>query len=411
MNTHRFGPGTDSPVPDAVLTGSLVSDGARVDDGIVAIADGDVIHAGPAADAPDMSDWPEPAVVPGDAVIMPGLIDLHCHGGDGGDFGSGDIEQARTAAGFHRRSGTTTQLASLVTDDGDSLVEKTKTLATLAFDGDIAGIHWEGPFLSVKKPGAQNPEFITEPDEKLVARLVEAAGGYGATMTLAPEHAGTEALIAQLSLSDVVPSFGHTDAHYDDTMAALAQAAVDLGGSSGMLDQRPTITHLFNGMRPLHHRDAGAVAAALQTAGSGDAVVELIADGVHLAPEIVRLVFGLVGAENIALVTDAMAAAGCPDGSYRLGPVDVEVSGGIARLAGGDSIAGGTSTLLDVVRSTVAAGVPLVDAVTAASRAPAEVLGRADTVGSLRTGHRADLLVCNGDLELYQVIKDGRWLR
>lgn len=396
--------------PDAVITGTLITDGTRSENALVAVRDETIVYAGSASDAPRADDWPEAVIVPDAAVLLPGLVDLHCHGGAGGDFGSGDIEQARTAAGFHRRSGTTTQLASLVTDDGGSMVAKTKMLAELAARDEVAGIHWEGPFLSQKRRGAQDADFITQPDLDLVGKLVEAASGFGATMTFAPELAGTEALISQLTMSDVVPSVGHTDAGYDEAASALAQASADLGGSSGMLDQRPTVTHLFNGMRPMHHRDAGAVAAAMQAAGDGDAVLELIADGTHLAPEMVRLVFSLVGAANIALVTDAMAAAGYADGEYRLGPVDVVVDGGVARLAGGDSIAGGTSTLLDVVRSTAAGGVPLPDAVLAATLVPAEVLGLADTVGSLRTGHQADLVVCDEDLGLYQVMKRGRWL-
>lgn len=401
---------TSIPAPDVVVAGSIVTDGSRIDGGLVAVRAGTIAFAGPASEAPTTPDWPEPVVVPDDAVLLPGLVDIHCHGGAGGDFGSGDIDQARTAAQFHRRSGTTTQLASLVTDDGDSMVEKTRLLAELAANDEIAGIHWEGPFLSLKRPGAQDTHYITAPNLDLVQKLAEAASGFGATMTFAPELPGAEALISQLAMSDVVPSVGHTDADYDDAMTALAQAAADLGGSSGMLDQRPTITHLFNGMRPMHHRDPGTIAAALQSAGNGDAVAELIGDGVHLSPEIVLLVFTLVGAANIALVTDAMAAAGCADGSYSLGPVDVVVNDGIARLAGGDSIAGGTSTLLDVVRTTVGGGVPLPDAVLAATRVPAEVLGSADTIGSLRTGHQADLLVCDGGLGLHQVMKRGEWL-
>ncbi|GAB3567372.1 N-acetylglucosamine-6-phosphate deacetylase [Spelaeicoccus albus] len=396
--------------PDSVVAGTLITDGSRIDDAVVAVTDGTITYAGPSREAPRTAGWPGAAVVPDDAVILPGLVDLHCHGGAGGDFGSGDVDQARAAAAFHRRSGTTTQLASLVTDGGDSMVEKTKVLVELAAADEIAGIHWEGPFLSPQRPGAQDTTYITAPDLDLVGRLVDAAAGFGATMTFAPELSGVEALISQLTMSDVVPSVGHTDAGYNDAGAALAQAAADLGGSSGMLDQRPTVTHLFNGMRPMHHRDAGTVAAALQAAGDGDAVIELIADGVHLAPEMVRLVFSLVGAPNIALVTDAMAAAGCADGSYRLGPVDVVVTDGVARLAGGDSIAGGTSTLLDVVRTTVAGGVPLPEAVLSATLAPAEVLGSADTIGSLRTGHQADLVVCDGALALHQVMKRGEWL-
>jgi N-acetylglucosamine-6-phosphate deacetylase len=169
------------------------------------------------------------------------------------------------------------------------------------------------------------------------------------------------------------------------------------------------VTHLFNGMPPLHHRDPGPVAACLGAAARGSAVVELVADGVHLAPATVRAVFDLVGADSIALVTDAMAAAGMPDGSYVLGPVAVRVKDGVARLADGGAIAGGTAHLLDVVRETVRAGVSLVAAVRAASTTPAGVLGRTD-VGAVAEGGLADLVLVDDDLRPLRVLRRGRWV-
>ena len=162
-------------------------------------------------------------------------------------------------------------------------------------------------------------------------------------------------------------------------------------------------------MRPLHHRDPGPVAALLAAAGRGDVVVELIADGVHLAPATVRAVMELVGADAVALVTDAMAGAGMPDGFYRLGPARVQVTDGLARLVRGGAIAGGTAHLLDVVRATVAAGVPLRDAVRSAATTPAAVLGRPD-IGALEAGRRADLVVVDADLRPLRVMRAGAWL-
>ena len=172
---------------------------------------------------------------------------------------------------------------------------------------------------------------------------------------------------------------------------------------------RPTATHLFNGMRPLHHRDPGPVAALLAAAAAlGDAVVELVGDGVHLRPETVRAVSDLAaGADGVILVTDAMAAAGMPDGAYRLGTADVVVDGGVARLASDGAIAGGTAHLLDVLRHTVAAGVDLVTAVRMASVVPADVLGR-DDVGRLEPGARADLLLVDDAFAPLEVLRDGR---
>lgn len=174
----------------------------------------------------------------------------------------------------------------------------------------------------------------------------------------------------------------------------------------GRRSARSTVTHLFNGMRPFTHRDPGPIPELLAAAGRGDVVVELIGDGTHLAPELVRSIFELVGAENVALMTDAMAAAGMADGAYRLGSQDVTVTGSVVRLTEGGSIAGGTAHLLDVVRTTIAGGVPLVDAVRAASTTPATVLGD-PRVGALEVGRRADVVITGSDLRVIEVWRAG----
>jgi N-acetylglucosamine-6-phosphate deacetylase len=419
-----------SPVPGHVLAGRIVTDGSITEDALIAVADGVIAYAGPRAEAPDRSGWPEPERLPEGALLLPGLVDLHCHGGAGADFPSSDAEGARRAAAFHRASGTTTLIASLVTAAPDVLLAQTSMLAHLADADEIAGIHWEGPFLSPGRPGAQEPRFIIDPDLGLAERLIEAGRGYGSTMTFAPERAGAGELVELLTMAGIVPSVGHTTADAATARDALRHAAEGLAGAAGVIGQLPTVTHLFTGMPPLHHREPGPVAASLDAAAAGEAVVELIADGVHLAPETVHMVFELLGPGAIALVTDAMAAAGCADGEYTLGPASVVVRDGVARLAGDGAIAGGTSTLFDVVRSTVRAGVPLERAVLAATLTPAAVLGLADTVGSLRPGHRADILVAtdptpaatdtaptdaapageSAALTLHRVMRDGAWL-
>jgi N-acetylglucosamine-6-phosphate deacetylase len=230
-------------------------------------------------------------------------------------------------------------------------------------------------------------------------------------MTIAPEIAGIRGpggVIDALAANGAIPSFGHTDASAEQVDEALAQARSALA-APGARSGRPTATHLFNGMRPLHHRDPGPIASCLAAAGRGELVVELIADGTHLAAGTVRAVFDLVGAGAIALVTDAMAAAGMPDGSYDLGPVRVRVGGGVARLADGDAIAGGTAHLLDVVRCVTAAGIPLERAVRAASGTPAIVLGRRD-LGALEAGRRADVVVVDADLAPLRVLRAGEWV-
>jgi N-acetylglucosamine-6-phosphate deacetylase len=173
---------------------------------------------------------------------------------------------------------------------------------------------------------------------------------------------------------------------------------------------RPLATHVFNGMPPLHHRAPGPVSAALAAAARGEAVLEVIGDGVHLAPATVRMLFDLVGAQGICLITDAMAASGMPDGSYTLGGQDVIVSGRTARLADGDSIAGGVATMLDVVRWCVqAAGIPLLDAVTAASSTPSQTLALAG-IGGLQAGNLADVVVVDDQLSLHAVIRRSEWI-
>ena len=390
-----------------VLRGRVVTPLTVVEDGVVVVDGADLTWVGPAAQWPD-GDRPAPS----DATLLPGLVDLHCHGGGGASFPDAtDEADVRQAAAEHLAHGTTSLVASLVTAGASTLLDRTALLARLADDGTIAGIHLEGPFLSRARCGAQDPRLMTAGDAQLVDDLLTAARGHLVTMTVAPEVPGVTGpggVIDLLAGGGAVPSIGHTDASAEQVEVALAAAHAVLARSSAR-SPRPTVTHLFNGMRPLHHRDAGPVAACLAAAAEGRAVVELIADGVHLDGATVRMVFAVVGADGVVLVTDAMAAAGMPDGRYLLGPMSVRVTGGVARLVDGDAIAGGTAHLLDVVRSVVGAGVPLVGAVRAASATPAAVLGRVD-VGALEVGRRADVVEVDSDLRPFRVMRAGRWV-
>jgi len=414
MTDPSLPPATPTPSRH-LISGTIVSDGEVIEDGLVAV-DGDrIVFAGP------LGDFDEHAfegftglahtVLPADRYLLPGFVDVHCHGGNGGDFPGGDEESARTAIDFLHRSGTTTLLASMVTASREDLLRGIGLYVRLADEGLLAGIHLEGPFLSHARCGAQNPDYLLEPDTTLLAELIEAAEGKLATMTYAPELPGAAALVDLMTSHGVTPSLGHTDC--DDATATASLAAAREGLASAGFDgvsSLPTVTHLFNGMPPLHHRSPGPVAACLRAAQAGKAVVELIADGTHLDPATVATVFQLVGAANIVLVTDSMAAAGLSDGSYMLGPSPVTVSGGVATLDATGSIAGGTATMLDVVRHTVASGVGLAEAVVSATAVPAAVLGLADEVGGLRRGLRADLVVVDANLELAAVLRQGNWL-
>ncbi len=387
--------------PPILLRGRVVGAGAGVGgeiaDGVIEFAGPRISWVGPAARYPDRTLLPPP----GDAVLLPGLIDLHCHGGAGAGFPETDAAGARHAVAHHRAHGTTGMLGSLVSAPSADLLRQAGVLADLVERGDLLGIHLEGPFLSRVRCGAQDPAAIVAGDPELFERICLAARGTVRSMTVAPETANFSALVAAMRAHGVLPSLGHTDADAATTSAAIAEAAAPL-----------TATHLFNGMPPLHHRSPGPVAACLAAAGRGELVVELIADGVHLAPDTVAMVFDTVGPERIALVSDAMAAAGMSDGDYRLGPLRVRVEQAVARVVTADGavgpIAGGTARLLDVLRHTVvAAGVPLRDAVTAATRTPATVLGLDAERGTLAPGYRADVFVTDPTLRVRQVYTAG----
>lgn len=398
------------------LRGRLVTDGLIVDDGVLATEGDRIIYAGEAGGFDPTGFSPAedvPGIGAGEGLtILPGLVDVHNHGAHGGDFPGGNEASARTAIDYLHRSGTTTLLASMVTASRGDLLRGIGLYARMAGEGLLAGIHLEGPFLSSARCGAQNPQWLREPDLDLMTELIDAGQGQIATVTYAPELPGAAALVDLLTFHGITPSLGHTACDATTAAASLAQARDGLAptgfdGNSG----RPTVTHLFNGMPPMHHRSPGPVPACLRAAKAGQAAVELIADGTHLDPETVLSVFALVGAANVLLVTDSMAAAGLRDGHYMLGPSPVTVAGGMATLDSSGSIAGGTATLLEVVRRTVAAGVPLTEAVLSATAVPAAVLGLADEIGGLRLGLRADAVVLDQDLALRGVLRHGQWLQ
>ncbi|MBF6213057.1 amidohydrolase family protein [Nocardia puris] len=378
----------------------------EIADGVVEIEGERITRVRDARDYPDAGPVPAPT----DSIILPGLIDLHCHGGAGAGFPNADAAGARIAAAHHRAHGSTGLLGSLVSAPPADLLRQASVLADLVEDGDLLGVHLEGPFLNSVRCGAQDPASIIPGDPRLLERICDAARDTVRSMTLAPETPRFGELLTVLRERGILSSLGHTDADAATTSARIADAA---GG-------RLTATHLFNAMPPLHHRAPGPVAACLAAAGRGDMVVELIADGVHLAAETVRMVFDTVGADQIALVSDAMAAAGISDGAYRLGPLDVTVSRGVARLTTGDgsegAIAGGTASLLDVVRYTVfEAGVDLGEAVVSATRTPARMLGLEGERGALAPGCRADVVVTGADLRPRRVLVAGAdvagWVR
>ena len=305
-----------------------------------------------------------------------GLVDLHSHGALGHEFGQ-DAQGSSAAAAHHHSAGVTNLVASLVSGRPDTLISQVATLAPLVASGELAGIHLEGPFLSEERRGAHDPSVLTDPDLALVESLVSTCTEAGVPhalvqWTFAPERRGSGELVKALARHGILPAVGHTDASAHVVSTMLAQIADTCG-------RPPLVTHLFNGMPPFHHRAGGPVAAALASAARGECIVELITDGVHVAPDVVRMVFDTVGPERIALVSDAMAATGLGDGAYTIGTLEVEVANGVARLSDGGSgrgsIAGSTSTLADCVRWAVeVAGLPEADVLTAATTTPASIL-------------------------------------
>jgi N-acetylglucosamine-6-phosphate deacetylase len=330
----------------------------------------------------------------GDDIIVPGFVDLHCHGGGGHTFTRGDAAAARAAAAFHLRHGTTTMLASLVSSPYELMRDATTAYLPLVADGTIAGVHFEGPYLSQTRCGAQNPEFLRDPSLTELTDLVELGAGAVRMVTIAPELTGALEAVAYLAGQGVVAALGHTDATYEQTLAGVAA-----GATVG--------THLCNGMRPVHHREPGPVVALLD---SPAIVCELVADGIHLHDGMLRFAAHAAGPDRAALVTDAMDAAGMPDGRYELGGQEVTVADRVARLARDGSIAGSTLTMDAAFRQAVGAGLDLPVAAAMAATTPARALGLADQVGALEAGLRADLVVLAPDLTVKRVMRAGAWL-
>ncbi|MER7486486.1 N-acetylglucosamine-6-phosphate deacetylase [Streptomyces sp. NPDC126497] len=327
--------------------------------------------------------------------VVPGFVDLHNHGGGGASFTGGTAEDVLKGVRTHRAHGTTTVVASAVTGDLDFLARQAGMLAELAQQGEIAGIHFEGPFISPCRKGAHDEGLLRDPDPAEVRKLVDAAHGQARMMTLATELPGGLDSVRLLAEHGVIAAVGHTDATYEQTLRAI-----DAGAT--------VATHLFNAMPPLGHRAPGPITALLE---DERVTVELINDGTHLHPAALRLAFHHAGADRVAFITDAMDAAGFGDGRYMLGPLEVEVADGVARLVEGGSIAGSTLTLDRAFKRAVTVdGLSVEDVVRAISANPARLLGLDDRIGSLEPGKDADLVVLDDGFDLVGVMRRGEWV-
>ncbi|MFI2837887.1 N-acetylglucosamine-6-phosphate deacetylase [Mycolicibacterium sp. PDY-3] len=338
-----------------------------------------------------------PDRVLGAVTVVPGFVDTHVHGGAGANFTAGSTEQTAAAVDLHRRHGSTTIVASLVTAAPDELLRQVGALAGDVRAGLLDGIHLEGPWLSELRCGAHEPALMRDPDRDEVARVLDAGAGCIRMVTLAPERHGALAAIAQLRSAGVVVAVGHTEATYAQT-----RAAIDAGAGVG--------THLFNAMRPIDRREPGPIIALLE---DDRVTVEVITDGVHVDPAIYRHITRSAGPQRVSLITDAMAATGMADGWYELGPLGVQVNDGVARVAGTETIAGSTATMDRVFRFAVTHSgldrdAALCAAVAQASVNPARALGLPDA--RLVAGAAADLVVLDADLAVTGVLRRGGWV-
>lgn len=327
-------------------------------------------------------------------TLVPGFIDQHCHGGGRNSFCTTDGAEAFRAAQLHLAHGTTSIMASLVTATHEDLVAQIKALSPLVDQDVLFGIHLEGPWISPVYPGAHDPKLLRNPTRDEVGELLAEGGGRIRMVTIAPELPHAVEAIHQIVRAGAIAAIGHTNATYEQT-----QRAIEAGARVG--------THLMNAMRPMQHRDPGAAAALLEDPRVN---VEAICDGHHVHWSVLRLLFTEAGVDRISMITDAMAAAGVGDGDFMLGGLAVEVAGGVARLAGTDTIAGSTLTLDAAMRYMVLnSKIGLLAATHSLSITPARAMELTDR-GAIAVGKRADLVVLGANLQVDRVMVRGDWI-
>ena len=344
-----------------------------------------------------------PEEVPADAVdlqgatVIPGLIDVHNHGNSGADFSDGDYEGLKKMAAYLAANGITSFAPASMTLPYEVLEKAFATGRRLADEAPagharIMGIQMEGPYFSEKKKGAQNGEYLKNPDFEGFKKLYEGCGGLVRIVDVAPELPGAAEFVEKASKLCTV-SVAHTDSDYDHAKEAFARGATHL-------------TQLYNAMPGIHHRNPGVIPAAVE---DPHVRAELICDGMHIHPASVRLAFAMFGGERMILVSDALRCCGMPDGEYELGGQPVFLAGGVAKLADG-TLAGSATNLFDCMKNAILFGVAETDAVRACTFNPACALGVQDQVGAIATGKLADFVICRGDYTGKRVFMGGKEL-
>lgn len=331
-------------------------------------------------------------------TLIPGFIDVHIHGGAGADVMDGTEESLKKIAVYHRQHGTTGFLATTVTASTDKTKQIVEKIASFPSKWDrsaeVLGIHLEGPYLNSEKSGAQNTDYMKKPSETEFQNWLAAGKGKVKWITLAPELSGAGSVISLAAKNNIVAAAGHTNCTFDQFNQA---AKVGLSHA----------THLFNGMIGIHHREPGAAGAALL---NENVSVEIINDGIHVHPSLLKLITKLKGPDNTLLITDCMSASGMGDGSYLLGGLNVEVKNGIARIETG-SLAGSTLTMLDAFKKAyLEQNYSLVDCVNMASLSPAKKLRIDHKKGKIAPGYDADFLIVNQSLDISASCVSGEFL-
>ena len=374
----------------------FVKGGLRVSDGRIAevIRDNAGSQGDPGSRTPPEHPVSEEETDLRGMYVIPGLVDIHSHGNSGHDFSDGDPEGLKVMGRFDARHGITSFLPTSMTLPYDRLETAFLTAKryTEEWDGTssrLAGIHMEGPFFSEKKKGAQNSAYLKLPDADAVMRLQEACGGLIKIVDVAPELPGAEAFIRKIAPRCRV-SVAHTDASYEDAVRAFDAGALH-------------VTHLFNAMPSLHHRSPGVIGAAAER---DDVTAELICDGLHVHPSVIRLAFKLF-ADRICMVSDSLRCCGMPDGEYDLGGQTVYLRNGEARLADG-TLAGDVSDLYSDMVNAIRFGIPAEQAIMSATITPAAAIGADREIGSLEEGKLADFVVCDRDWKIGQVVIGGK---
>ncbi len=321
--------------------------------------------------------------------VIPGLVDIHSHGAYGCDFCDASPEKLKTILKYEKSCGITSYCPTSMTFSFDILKKIFQTINEIEPSSEyarIVGINMEGPFISPAKKGAQNGDYIQNPDIEMFRKLNAITGHRIRLITLAPEMPNALDFIAKAK-DEVHISIGHTAADYDEALAAF-QAGAD------------HVTHLCNAMPPFHHRSPGVIGAA---SDCNHVVAELIADGIHIHPSMIRSIFKLFGADRIALISDSMEATGMEDGEYELGGQKVIKNGHLATLADG-TLAGSATNLFDCMKQAVSCGIPLEDAVRSATMTPAQSIGMYPEIGCFDAGAKADVLILSENLKIEEIV-------